>query len=162
MIRDARPDDAAAIAEIWNAAIRDSTVTFNSAEKSVEEVARIIAARQRDGRCFLVAEGPPGIAGFITHEQFRGGIGYRLTMEHTIQLAPRARGRGIGRALMQDMEGRARIAGVHVMVAAVTSENPSGRAFHEALGYRLVGTMPEVGHKFGRFMNLWLLQKMLT
>lgn len=63
---------------------------------------------------------------------------------------------------MQDMEGRARIAGVHVMVAAVTSENPSGRAFHEALGYRLVGTMPEVGHKFGRFMNLWLLQKMLT
>lgn len=162
MIRDARAADAAGIGLIWNHVIRDSVATFNSAEKTDAEIAGLIAARQAAGRCFMVAEDDEGIAGFVTYDQFRGGIGYRLSMEHTIQLAPRAFGRGLGRALMRGMEDHARAAGVHVMMAGVAGENEAGRAFHAALGYRLVGTLPEVGHKYGRFMDLWLMQKILT
>lgn len=162
MIREARPGDAPGIAAIWNHIIRDTAATFNSAEKPVEEIAQLITARAQAGRCFLVAEEAGAVVGFATYDQFRGGVGYRLTMEHTLHLSPDARGRGLGRALMLRLEDHARRAGVHVMVAAVTGENPEGRAFHEAIGYHWVGTLPEVGLKFGRFMDLWLLQKNVT
>lgn len=162
MIRDAAARDAAGVTAIWNHVIRDTVATFNSAEKPVSEVADLIAARQAAGRCFLVAEDAQGIAGFVTFDQFRAGIGYRLTMEHTVQLAPRAWGQGLGRRLMDTMETRARNAGVHAMIAGVAGENEAGRAFHAALGYRLVGTLPQVGYKFGRYMDLWLMQKILT
>ncbi len=162
MIRAATPNDAAAVADIWNHVIRDTVATFNSAEKPLSEVATIIATRQAAGRAFMVWEAEAEILGFATYDQFRGGVGYRLSMEHTVLLAPKAHGRGIGRALMTAIEDHARAAGNHVMVAGVAGENIAGRDFHRALGYQLVGTLPQVGFKFGRFMDLWLMQKILT
>lgn len=161
-IRNATPADAAAIAHIWNEVIRDTAITFNAQEKTVAELASLIATRHAAGRSFLISEEGAQITGFATYDQFRGGVGYRMTMEHTIHLAPAARGRGLGRALMTRLEAEAHGAGVHVMVAGVSGENPAGRDFHLALGYRHIATLPEVAHKFGRFMDLWLLQKILT
>ena len=162
MIRDAVAADAEAVAAIWNHVIRDTVATFNSVEKPVAEVANLIDSRQAAGRCFLVWEEDGQIFGFVTYDQFRGGQGYRLTMEHTVQLAPAAWGKGVGRALMAAMEQHAMQAGVHAMIAGVAGENEAGRAFHARLGYELVATLPEVGHKFGRFMKLFLMQKFLT
>ncbi|MEF3046961.1 GNAT family N-acetyltransferase [Pseudotabrizicola sp. L79] len=162
MIRPATAADAAAIAAIWNHVIRETVATFNSTEKPVAEVAALITSRPKAGHCFLVAESAAGVVGFVTYDQFRGGSGYRLTMEHTIQLAPEAAGHGLGRALMAAMEDHARQAGVHVMMAGVAGENTAGKAFHAALGYQLVGSLPQVGYKFGRYMDLWLMQKILS
>ena len=162
MIRPAESGDAAAIAEIWNAVIRNTVATFNSVEKTIAEIEALIAARHASGRCFLVAEDDIGLCGFVTYDQFRGGIGYVDTMEHTIHIAPRAFGQGWGRGLMAAMEQHARDRGVHVMVAGVTGENLSGQSFHKSLGYSSVVVMPEVGQKFGRRMDLWLMQKFLT
>ncbi len=162
MIRAAAPGDAPAIAALWNHAIRETAITFNATEKSDADVAATIADRQAAGRAFLVAEVGQGLLGFVTYDQFRGGVGYRFSMEHTIHLAPQARGQGLGRALMTAMEDHARGAGVHAMLAGVSSENPEGQAFHAAIGYHLVGTLPEVGHKFGRWMHLLLMQKILS
>jgi phosphinothricin acetyltransferase len=162
MIRQARADDAGAIAAIWNHMIRDTAATFNAEEKPTGDVAALIATRQSTGRAFLVADEAGTVLGFATYDQFRGGVGYRHSMEHTVHLAPSAQGRGFGRALMLALEDHARTADVHVMMAGVSSENPGGRAFHEALGYRLSGTVPQVGRKFGRWMDLWLLHKILT
>ena len=83
-------------------------------------------------------------------------------MEHTIILDAQARGRGIGRALMGAIEDHARSRGRHCMIAGVSGGNPEGRAFHAALGYDLVATVPQVGWKFGRYWDLWLMQKILT
>lgn len=162
MIRAALPDDAAGIGEIWNRIIRDTAATFVSAEKSQSEIAALITGRQAAGHGFWVAEDAAGILGFATYDQFRGGNGYRRSMEHTIQLHDRARGRGLGRALMAGLEDHARQSGVHVMMAGVSAENPAGRDFHLAIGYKLIATLPEVGHKFDRYMDLWLMQKILT
>ena len=156
MIRPAAPDDAAAIAAIWNHVIRDTTQTFTTAEKDPGA----LAAQIIDQPCF-VAEGAGGVAGFVIYGQFRGGPGYAHTMEHSIHVAEGARGAGLGRALMGVAEDHARGAGIHSMIAGVAGENAGGAAFHAALGYREIARLPQVGWKFGRWHDLVLMQKIL-
>ncbi len=161
MIRPATAADAQAIAEIWNPLIRDTEITFTSTEKTAQEIATLIAGRHAAGFPFLVAEKDKQIQGFASYAQFRGGIGYARTMEHTVILAPDAQGKGLGRDLLQALEAHAKARGVHSMIAGVSSANPAAIAFHEALGYTLAATLPEVGHKFGKTFDLHLLQKRL-
>jgi phosphinothricin acetyltransferase len=161
VIRPATAADAAAIAAFWNPVIRDTAATFNPVEKSPDDIARMIAERQAAGHGFLVAELDGQVAGFASYAQFRGGVGYARTMEHTVILSPAAQGRGVGRALMAALEDHARGAGVHSLMAGVSAENPAGRAFHAAIGYAVIATLPEVGYKFGRWMDLTLMQKIL-
>lgn len=161
MIRPARSDDAQALADLWNPWIRNTAVTFNSIEKTAADITAMMAARAADGHGFFVAA-DQSLLGFASYAQFRGGIGYAHAMEHTVVLAPEARGRGIGRALMSRVEAHARAAGAHVMIAGVSGENAEGRAFHLALGYREIATLCEVGYKFGRWMDIVLMQKFLS
>ena len=157
MIRAARAEDAAILAAIWNPWIRETAVTFNAIEKTEADMQAMIAERD----CFLVYINN-GLQGFATYSQFRGGIGYATCMEHTVILSPEARGRGVGRALLAAVEAHARAAGAHQMIAGVSGENPQGRAFHAAMGYHEVALIREAGFKFGRFMDLVLMQKFLS
>ncbi|MEZ5753946.1 MAG: N-acetyltransferase family protein [Paracoccaceae bacterium] len=161
MIRNATHEDAPGIAAIWNPVIRDTAITFNAAEKTNAEIARLITDRQQAGHAFLVADQGGGIAGFATYAQFRGGVGYARTMEHTILLAPAAHGMGLGRALMSAIETHARNAGALSLIAGVSAENPAGRAFHARLGFAEVAILQRVGFKFDRTMDLVLMQKFL-
>lgn len=162
MIRDATAADAPGIAAIWNPVIRDTAITFNSAEKSDADIAQMIRDRQQAGHAFLVAETGQSIAGFATYAQFRGGVGYARTMEHTILLSPQAQGGGLGRALMTALESHARDAGAISLFAGVSAENPAGRAFHARMGFAEVAVLQRVGFKFGRAMDLVLMQKFLA
>jgi phosphinothricin acetyltransferase len=157
MIRPARPGDAAAIAAIWNRVIRDTAFTFTSAEKSVDTLAEAIAA----GAPWHVTEAAGAVRVFLTASQFRGGPGYAHTFEHSVHVAPAAQGAGHGRALMRAIEADLAARGAHSLLAGVAGENPGAMAFHAALGYRVVATLPEVGWKFGRWHDLVLMQKML-
>ncbi len=158
-VRQAQPADAAVIALITNAIIRDTLVTFTTDERSAESIADDIRAR---GAAFLVAEDQGQVIGFATYVPFRSGPGYTKCREHSIQLADDARGRGVGRALMEQLQQVARSEGVHVLVAGISSANPGAIAFHSALGFSEVGRMPEVGHKWGQYLDLVLMQKILS
>lgn len=160
-IRNAQISDAPTIAAIWAPIIRDTVITFNPTLRSAEDVAAMIRTRQGDGHAFLVAESDPGILGFATYSQFRAGLGYARTMEHTINLAPEARGKGGGPQLLAALEAHATGAGVHVMVAAITGSNRASVGFHARQGYAHVGTMPQVGWKFDQYHDLILMQKIL-
>ena len=157
MIRPAVKDDFPQIAKIWNQIIRDTAATFTNAEKEVAELVQANAA----GRPFFVAEQDGKVVGFATYFPFRSGPGYARTKAHTIPLAPDARGKGFGRGLMEAVEDHARDAGVHTIWAGISSENPDGKAFHAALGYEEIAVLPEVGRKFGRWMDLILMRKVL-
>ena len=159
ILRDATAADAPAIAALWNPVIRDTTITFNPVEKSPRDVADMIAERQA-AHGFLVAH-DDNLLGFATYGQFRGGLGYRHTAEHTIILGPAARGRGAGRALMDALCDHARARGFHSMFAGCSAENPGAVTFHERMGFRQVAVLPQVGRKFDRWIDLILLQKML-
>ncbi|MDS9468439.1 N-acetyltransferase family protein [Paracoccus sp. MBLB3053] len=160
-IRPATPEDLPKILAFWNPLIRDTTITFSSEEKTLEGLGQMIATRRAAGREFFVAELEDEILGLATYDQFRGGNGYVHAMEHTIILATGARGKGLGRALMAAIEDHARAGGGHTMVAGVSGENDAGIAFHLALGYEPVGRLPQSGRKFGRWLDLVLLQKIL-
>lgn len=158
ILRPAQPNDMPQILAFWNPLIRETSVTFTTVEKTPETLAADIAAR---GAAFQVAEDAGAVFGFASYGTFRSGPGYAHTAEHTVILAPEARGRGVGRALMARLQEVARAADVHVLVAGVSGENAGAIAFHRAIGFAEVARMPEVGRKFGRWMDLVLLQKTL-
>lgn len=158
IIRQAGPGDIEAIRVIWNPLIRDTSVTFTTLEKTPTTLAADIAAR---GAAFLVAEEAGAILGFATYGAFRSGPGYAHTAEHTVILASAAQGRGVGRALMAELEEAARAQRLHALVAGVSAENAGAIAFHTSIGFQQVAHMPEVGRKFDRWMDLVLLQKLL-
>jgi len=155
MIRAATPADAPQIAAIWNHAIRETTITFTPVEKSDAEVA------EQTAQDCLVWEVAGRVTGFARYFPFRGGEGYRYTVEHTVMLHSDAHGQGGGRQLMDALCAHARRAGKHSMFAGCSAENADALAFHARIGFAEVATLPEVGFKFGRWIDLVLMQKIL-
>lgn len=157
MIRTATLTDVPAILHLWNLAIRETLITFNSVEKTPDDVAD--ALRVYDA--FLVAEQDGQILGFAALFPFRAGAGYAHTKEHSIMVSPAAREQGLGRALMEALETLARDQGVHSMIAGVSASNPDGEPFHTAIGFETVGRVSEAGFKFDQWHDLVLMQKKL-
>lgn len=160
-IRVATQSDSFDIAELWNDMIVNTANTFTTELKTQQGIARDITVRQASGLGFFVACDDYGLAGFATYFQFRNGPGYAHTMEHSIVLRPRAQGAGVGRQLMTVLCDHAHENGVHSIFAGVSGENPAGVVFHERIGFQRIATLPQVGYKFGRWMDLVLLQKIL-
>lgn len=155
-IRLATPADVPGIKDIWNTAIRDTTITFNPVEKTDND---ILTTLQSDNPYFVWDEGR--IMGFTTYFPFRSGVGYLHTVEHSILLHADAQGRGIGRKLLIHVFDHARAADKHSLIAVVCKENDAGLAFHEAMGFVRRATLPEVGFKFGRWLDAVFMQKRL-
>ena len=160
-ILPASVDDADAIVAIWNPVIRDTTVTFNSIEKSPTDVIAMINDRRAAGQAFLIARQGDDLLGFATYGAFRSGSGHTQTVEHTVILSDQAKGQGVGRALLTALESHARTNGIHSMIASVAEENAAAIAFHKALGFTQVAHIPEAGRKFGRWLDVVFLQKLL-
>ena len=154
LIRPATAADAPALAALWNPWIRDTAITFTSTLKTPDDLTQMIATRP----AFFTTD---DLAGFASYGQFRGGDGYATCMEHTVILAPGARGAGLGRALMSAVHDHARSHGAHQMIAGISGENPAAIRFHSALGYVETARIRDAGFKFGRFMDLVLMQKFL-
>jgi L-amino acid N-acyltransferase len=162
MIRPAEVLDARAIMDIWNLVISTTTHNFTSTLKTLTDVEAQIAEHWAAGHGIWVAELAGGVVGFASYGQFRGGNGYARCMEHSVHLTEGARGQGLGRALMAVLEDHARQGGAHQMIAGISGENTGGQAFHAALGYAHIARIPEAGRKWGRYLDLVLMQKILS
>ncbi|MFK7752932.1 MAG: N-acetyltransferase family protein [Sedimentitalea sp.] len=158
ILRAAKPDDSVEICAIQNAMIQNTEATFTTQLRDADSFVADITAR---GDAFQVAESNEKIIGFASYGPFRGGPGYAHTREHSVQIADQARGQGVGSALMERLEQVARDSGVHVLVAGISSANPASIRFHSRLGFTVVATMPEVGRKNGKWLDLILMQKRL-
>lgn len=161
MIRPATTDDAEPIAAIYNLAVRETTAIWNTAEVDAANRAEWIAARTASGLPVLVIEEAGAVLGYASYGPFRPQHGFGATVEHSVYLAAQARGAGRGRALMESLITQARQAEVHVMVAAIDASNTPSIRLHQKLGFAPVGVMPQVGQKFGRWLDLALLQLVL-
>ncbi|OLP57098.1 GNAT family N-acetyltransferase [Rhizobium rhizosphaerae] len=160
-LRDAIPADLAGITEIYNHAVRETTAIWNETEVDLANRLAWHAERQRLGYPVLVAVRGGAVLGFASFGDWRAFDGYRHTVEHSIYIRADCHGRGLGTALMQALIGRARALGKHVMVASIEAGNRGSIRLHEKLGFRQVGRMPEVGMKFGVWLDLVFLQLLL-
>ena len=164
-IRPATIDDLPAITALFNALIPSTTVAWRDHLAGSEEMATWFADRRNLDDPVLVATADDVVVGYTCWTAFRGGPrfpGYRHTVEHTIHVAHGQHGRGIGRQLLQALTDIARAHDVHVMVAGIDADNVASIEFHSALGFVEVARMPQVGWKFGRWLDLVLMQRIVV
>ncbi len=160
-IRDAGPDDLPAILAILNEAIASTTAVWSLAPATLESRTVWLAERQGRGFPVLVAVDGEEVLGFASFGDFRPWEGYLHSVEHSIYVAGSARGRGLGKALLEALVERARAMGKHVMIAGIEAGNATSIRLHERLGFVETGRMPEVGRKFERWLDLVLMQRIL-
>lgn len=157
-IRDAGEADLAAIRDIYNHAVEHTTAIWNEVLIDVDNRRAWLELRRAKGFPVLVAERAGKVAGYASYGDWRAFDGYRHTVEHSVYVDKDCRGAGIGKLLMQALVDHARGNDKHVMIAAIEAENQPSIALHERLGFRLVGIHREVGIKFGRWLDLAMME----
>lgn len=165
LLRDTTAADLPEIAAIFNALLETTTHEWRENLHTVAERAEWFAAHTAAGRPAVVAVEAEAVVGCASYGDFRDSTrwpGYRFVVEHSIHVRHDCWGRGIGRMLVDALVERARSDGIHVMVAAIDSANVRSIGFHERLGFFEVARMPEIGEKFGRRLDLVLMQRMLA
>lgn len=161
MIRNASIEDIPEILAIYNEVIQNSTAVYCEDPVSLDERLNWYRARTALAYPILVAEHDGVVAGYASFGDFRNFPGFRHTVEHSVHVAAGFRGRGIGTALIEALLPLARALDKHVMVAGVDASNHSSIQLHKRLGFVETGCMPEVGRKFGRWLDLLWLQRKL-
>ncbi len=161
-IRDAQTGDIEGILAIYNDAVANTKAIWN--EQLVDAANRAIwlTDRQRAGYPVLVAvDEQQSVLGYASFGDWRAFDGYRHTVEHSVYVHKDCRGAGIGKALMKTLIERAQAIGKHVMVAGIEATNMGSITLHKKLGFKEVGLLPEVGTKFGQWLDLAFLQLQL-
>lgn len=163
-IRAATPEDVVTIAAIYEHNVLSSTASFEFEPPNVNEMRRRQAAIVALGLPYLVAEDGTDIAGYAYASPFRPRPGYRYTVENSVYVAQPFQRRGVGRMLMQELITRCSRLGLREMIAVVGDPpaNQVSVALHRALGFREVGVLRAVGEKFGKVLDVMLLQKPLA
>jgi L-amino acid N-acyltransferase len=160
-IRDACPADAAGILAIHNHAVLETTAVWSDAASDLASRLAWLADRTGRGYPVLVAETAGEVVGYASFGDFRPWAGYRHTVENSIYLDPAVHRQGIGRALMETLIERGFSLNKHVMVAGIEATNIASIRLHLSVGFREVGRMPQVGCKFGRWLDLVFMQRTL-
>jgi L-amino acid N-acyltransferase YncA len=155
-IRDATPSDAAGLLAIHNEAVRTTTAIWDESE--VADRATWLGDRLAAGFPVLVAEVDGVVAGYASYGPWRPKSGYRYTVENSLYVLASHHGRGLASALFDELLVRARSAGLHRMVAMIESSNTLSIDLHARRGFLVVGQMSEVGQKFGRWLDLTIMQ----
>jgi phosphinothricin acetyltransferase len=149
------------IRDIYNEVIRNSTAVFSDVEVTLENREAWFEAKHSAGFPVLAAADPSGVVGFGTFGEFRTWPGYRFSVEHSVHVRADCRGRGIGRALVQALLQEAALMQKHVMIAGIDAQNVTSISLHEKLGFETVGELKEIAFKFGRWLDLKFMQRLI-
>ena len=160
-IRDALEGDVPGILAIYNEVIATSTAVYREDPASLDDRLQWFSSRQAQSFPVLVATDESDILGFASYGDFRAWPGYRFTVEHSVHIRADQRGRGIGTILMQALIERAVEQGKHVMIGGVDADNEPSLRFHERLGFVRAAHLRQVGFKFGRWLDLVFVQRVL-
>lgn len=159
-VRDAQPEDASALAIIYNQGIEDRLATLETEERTPEERRAWLATR--DARHpVLVAEADGQIVAFGSLNVFNPRPAYNHVADFSVYVERSWRGRGVGSQILQALEARARQLGFHKLVLAAFPFNAAGMALYLKCGFRVVGTYQEQGLLDGRWVDTIIMEKLL-
>lgn len=163
ILRDAAPSDMAAVSALYAREVLEGTATFEETPPTVEVMQGRLAAVSAHGLPWLVAEVEGQLVAWAYASPFRPRAAYRYAVESSIYVADGFQGRGLGSALMRAVIARCRDMGLRQMIAAISNdESRASVDLHARLGFREVGTYRKVGWKFGRWLDVTLMQLALV
>lgn len=158
-LRDACSADLPEITAIYTESVLNGAASYELAPPDQAEMEARFLAITSKGYPYIAAESPDGLLlGYAYASAFRTRPAYRWLVEDSIYLAPGARGRGIGKALLAELVARCATLGFRQMVAVIGGASPSSVAVHQALGFELTGTLKATGFKHGRWQDTVLMQ----
>ena len=161
-IRPSTEGDIPAIQGIYEHAVLHGTGTFETDVPDTPEMARRRTEVLSRGLPWLVAEHSGVVAGYAYANYFRPRMAYRFCLEDSIYLAPGTQGKGIGKLLLAELIARCEAAGARQMLAVIgDAENKGSVGVHSALGFEHTGVLKSAGWKFGRWLDVVLMQRQL-
>ena len=160
LIRNARDDDLPDITDIYADAVRHGTASYELEPPSLDEMRKRFQALAAGGFPYIVAELAGAVAGYAYAGPFRPRPAYRFVVEDSVYIAPDAKGRGIGRALIMRLIEESRRLGFRQMIAVIGDGRPDSPSvkLHEALGFRHSGRLEGSGFKHGRWLDTVFMQ----
>ena len=162
VVRLAGAEDAEAIRQIYNREVTGSTVTFDLVPRSLEAQREWLAAHAGAHPAVVAVDEATGeVIGFGSLSPYRDRPAYATTVEDSVYVHHDHRGRGVGRAVLQELVGLATLHGFHSMMARIVGTHEASIALHKACGFELVGIEREVGRKFGKWLDVALMQRLL-
>ena len=153
-------DDAEATREIYNLEVTESTVTFDLVPRTFEEQCEWLTARS-GAHAVLVGDDEGEVVGFASLSPFRDRPAYSTTVENSVYVRRDQRGKGVGKFLLAELITLATSHGFHAMIARIVGDHDASIALHRSLGFEVVGTEREVGRKFGRWLDVLEMQRLL-
>jgi phosphinothricin acetyltransferase len=159
-IRLAQVRDAEAIRQIYNAEVMRSTVTFDLVPRSLAEQQAWLEARS-GAHAVIVSVIDGEVVGFGSLSPYRDRPAYSTSVEDSVYVRDDQRGNGVGRALLEELLKLATQHGFHTVLARIVGGHEASIALHRSLGFEVVGTEREVGRKFGRWLDVMVMQRML-
>jgi L-amino acid N-acyltransferase len=161
LVRDATLGDLPSIMSIYNYAALNTTAVWTDSSSDLVERQNWFDSRRKSGFPVLVVEASQQVIGFASFSDFRPWPGYRYTVENSIYVDPSFHRRGAARALLRSLIARAIELEKHTMVAGIEASNEASLALHRGENFIESCRIPEVGCKFGRWLDLIFLFKKL-
>jgi L-amino acid N-acyltransferase YncA len=159
-VRLATLEDADAVRTIYNREVTGSTVTFDLVPRSLDDQRAWLAAHA-GAHPAVVAVSGEAVVGFGSLSPYRDRPAYSTTVEDSVYVDRDLRGRGVGRLLLAELVRLAGLHGFHSVIGRIVGGHDASIALHRACGFELVGVEREVGRKFGRWLDVVLMQRLL-
>ncbi|HVM03129.1 MAG TPA: GNAT family N-acetyltransferase [Acidimicrobiales bacterium] len=160
-VRLATLADAEAVRAIYNREVTGSTVTFDLVPRSLDDQRAWLAAHA-GAHPAVVAVAGDAVVGFGSLSPYRDRPAYATTVEDSVYVEREVRGRGVGRLLLAELVRLAGLHGFHAVMGRVVGGHDASIALHRACGFELVGVEREVGRKFGRWLDVVVMQRLLA
>ena len=162
LIREATSDDAEAIRSIYNHEVENETSTMDLVPRTLEVQRQWIAARS-GAFCAIVAVDSAGeVLGFGALSEYKDRSGYRSTVENSVYVRSDVARHGIGKQLLSHLIETATISGFHSIIARIEAQSTASRSLHESCGFELVGIEKQVARKFGKWLDVAVMQCSLS
>lgn len=159
LLRDAAPADLAAMTGIYRNSVLNGTASYEITPPDQAEMTSRFHAVTEKGYPYIVAEAEDKtLLGYAYASAFRTRPAYRWLVEDSIYLAPDARGKGVGKALLKELLIRCEKLGFRQMAAVIGGASPASVAVHKSLGFEMTGTMKGTGFKHGKWLDTVFMQ----
>jgi L-amino acid N-acyltransferase len=154
-------DDAATICAIYNPYVTGSTVTFDMVPRTLEDQLQWLDEHSGAHPALVAVDDADVVRGFASLSPYRPRPAYRTSVEDSVYVDPDTQGQGVGRLLLSEVVHLAEAHGFHAVMARIVDGHRASIALHRSCGFGLIGIERQVGRKFGRWLDVALMQRLV-